>query len=312
MVLLSFLVVTGCSRRDILDDYPVSGVEVRLDWSGVTEKLPGRSSVIFYPKDEKGRKIDTYLSVTGGEVKVPSGHYAVVIYNYDTETVLIRGEESYETIQAYTNFCKLGIAGTEKMVWGPDPLYVVNIDDLDIQNSEETLILKLKPKLVIRTYSFSIKVQGLSNVSNVIGSIGGMADHYFLGKAYAMCDDYPINIDLNVKAGKIEGVFTTFGLPEAIITRLEIKLPVMMNLMIIKVDNSVQEVKINITEAVQEPTGGGEGGEGEETKPPALVEVEIEDEIKVDDVETPPSGGGGIGGDVGDWDDETNVELPVG
>ena len=39
---------------------------------------------------------------------------------------------------------------------------------------------------------------------------------------------------------------------------------------------------------------------------------EIEDEIKVDDVETPPSGGGGIGGDVGDWDDETNVELPVG
>ena len=25
-----------------------------------------------------------------------------------------------------------------------------------------------------------------------------------------------------------------------------------------------------------------------------------------------PSGGGGIGGDVGDWDDETNVELPVG
>ena len=44
----------------------------------------------------------------------------------------------------------------------------------------------------------------------------------------------------------------------------------------------------------------------------ALVEVEIEDEIKVDDVETPPSGGGGIGGDVGDWDDETNVELPVG
>ena len=34
--LKALLVVTGCSRRDILDDYPVSGVEVRLDWSGVT------------------------------------------------------------------------------------------------------------------------------------------------------------------------------------------------------------------------------------------------------------------------------------
>lgn len=31
----------------------------------------------------------------------------------------------------------------------------------------------------------------------------------------------------------------------------------------------------------------------------------------MEDVEVPPSGGGGIGGDVGDWDDETNVELPV-
>ena len=252
------------------------------------------------------------MSATGGEVPVPPGHYSVVVYNYDTETVLIRGEESYETIQAYTNLCKFGVAGTEKMVWGPDPLYVINIDDLDVRNSEETLTLELKPRLVVRTYSFSIKAQGVSNVSTVIGSVGGMADHYFLGKGYAMCDACPINIDLNVKAGKIEGVFTTFGLPEVVLSRAETELPVMMNLMIIKVDKSVQEVKINITEAVQEPTGGGEGGEGDETKPPTLVEVEIEDEIKVDDVEVPPGGGGGIGGDVGDWDDETNVELPVG
>lgn len=119
------------------------------------------------------------MSVTGGEVPVPPGHYSVVVYNYDTETVLIRGEESYETIQAYTNLCKFGVAGTEKMVWGPDPLYVINIDDLDVRNSEETLTLELKPRLVVRTYSFSIKAQGLSNVSTVIGSVGGMADHYF-------------------------------------------------------------------------------------------------------------------------------------
>ncbi|MCS2391553.1 DUF5119 domain-containing protein [Bacteroides fragilis] len=306
------LLMTGCSRRELLDDYPVSGVRIALNWEGVTEKLPEGMQVIFYPKDGRGKKKSAYLSATGGEVPVPPGHYSVVVYNYDTETVLIRGEESYETIQAYTNLCKFGVAGTEKMVWGPDPLYVINIDDLDVRNSEETLTLELKPRLVVRTYSFSIKAQGLSNVSTVIGSVGGMADHYFLGKGYAMCDACPINIDLNVKAGKIEGVFTTFGLPEVVISRAETELPVMMNLMIIKVDKSVQEVKINITEAVQEPTGGGEGGEGDEMKPPTLVEVEIEDEIKVDDVEVPPGGGGGIGGDVGDWDDETNVELPVG
>ena len=41
------------------------------------------------------------------------------------------------------------------------------------------------------------------------------------------------------------------------------------------------------------------------------IEIPIDEEIEVDDVEVPPGGGGGMGGDVGDWDDETDVELPV-
>lgn len=80
--LLSCLLVSlsGCSFRDMLDDYPVSGVQINLDWTGVTEKLPETMRVIFYPKDAEGRKVDNYLSSAGGEVRVPPGNYAVVIY----------------------------------------------------------------------------------------------------------------------------------------------------------------------------------------------------------------------------------------
>ena len=45
------------------------------------------------------------------------------------------------------------------------------------------------------------------------------------------------------------------------------------------------------------------------------VEIELPDDEKivVDDVEIPPDeSGGGFDGNVSDWDDETNVELPVG
>ena len=56
MVLLSFLVVTGCSRRDILDDYPVSGVEVRLDWSGMTEKFRKEFGLFSIRKTKKVEK----------------------------------------------------------------------------------------------------------------------------------------------------------------------------------------------------------------------------------------------------------------
>lgn len=65
-------------------------------------------------------------------MKVPPGRYAVVIYNYNTESVLIRGDESYETIEAYTGHCT-GLATTEEMVWSPDALYVVALDDVDIK-----------------------------------------------------------------------------------------------------------------------------------------------------------------------------------
>ena len=193
VLLSSLLMLTGCSRRDILDDYPVSGVEISLDWNGVTNKLPEGVRVIFYPKNAEGRKIDTYLSVKGGKVKVPPGRYSVVVYNYDTETVQIRGEEAYETIEAFTGHCNgLGIAGTEQLVWGPDLLYVVRIDDLKIENSEEELQLNWKPKLVVKTYSFKLKVQGLEYVSSIVGSIEGMSSCYDLGLGCGKAGDSPI------------------------------------------------------------------------------------------------------------------------
>lgn len=75
----------SCDFRDMLDDYPVSGVQIKLDWKGVTDKLPQTMRIIFYPKDTQGRKVESYLPAGGGEVKVPPGKYAVVAYNFNTE-----------------------------------------------------------------------------------------------------------------------------------------------------------------------------------------------------------------------------------
>ena len=73
----------SCDFRDMLDDYPVSGVQIKLDWKGVTDKLPQTMRIIFYPKDTQGRKVESYLPAGGGEVKVPPGKYAVVAYNFN-------------------------------------------------------------------------------------------------------------------------------------------------------------------------------------------------------------------------------------
>ena len=293
VLLSSLLMLTGCSRRDILDDYPVSGVEISLDWNGVTNKLPEGVRVIFYPKNAEGRKIDTYLSVKGGKVKVPPGRYSVVVYNYDTETVQIRGEEAYETIEA----------------WGPDLLYVVRIDDLKIENSEEELQLNWKPKLVVKTYSFKLKVQGLEYVSSIVGSIEGMSSCYDLGLGCGKAGDSPIYFAARGSAGEVTGSFTVFGTSEGVISRAgnAIKL----TLAFVKTDNKVQKMEVDITEVIANSESGGSGGDDDGDEPFKEIELPVEDEVKVDKPDSSGGGDGGFDGNVDGWGDDEEVILPV-
>lgn len=313
VLLSSLLMLTGCSRRELLDDYPVSGVDIKLDWNGVTDKLPEGVRVIFYPKSAEGRKIDTYLSARGGKVKVPPGRYSVVAYNYDTETVQIRGEEAYETIEAFTGNCNgLGIAGTEKMVWGPDPLYVVQIDDLHIANSEEELLLDWKPKLVVKTYSFKIKVEGLEYVSSIGGSVEGMAGCYCLGRCCGIMNDAPIYFEAQGRSGEVTGSFTAFGLPEGAMSRAG--LAIKFTLAFVKVDKTVQKIEIDITKVITDSeSGGGSSGDdgGDVVEPPTEIELPLDDKVEVEKPTTNPDGGGGFDGDIGDWGDGGEVVLPV-
>lgn len=305
VLLSSLLMLTGCSRRDILDDYPVSGVEIELDWEEVTGNLPEGVRVIFYPKSGEGRKVDAYLPARGGKVKVPPGRYSVVAYNYDTETVQIRGEEAYETIEAYTGNCNgIGIAGTEKLVWGPDPLYVVQFDDLKIEKSEEELLLNWKPKLVVKTYSFKTKVEGLQYVSSIIGSVEGMAGCYCIGKCCGMMGEAPIFFEAKGEAGVVSGSFTAFGMLDGTMTRMDI--PIKMTLAFIKTDNTVQKVEIDITEVITSSEGG------EEDEPPKDIEIPLDEGFEVEEPTTSPGGDGGMGGDVGGWGEEEEVPLPIG
>lgn len=307
MLLSSLLILAGCSRRDILDDYPVTGINIRLDWKGVTDHLPEGVRVIFYPKDTGGRKIDTYLPVKGGEVKVPPGRYSLVVYNYDTEVVQVREEGSYETIMACTGNCTgLGASETEKMVWGPDPFYVAALDDIEIESEEELPTLEVTPKAIVMTYNFEIKTEGLKNVKSIIGSVTGMAECYHLGKGCSMCRFAPIYCETRKGDGVIKGTFTCFGVPT--LTQARADITQFLDLIIVRVDGSKQEAKVEITEAVKVP----EDDEPQLPVPEIDIELPEDEKIVVDDVEVPPDGGGGgFDGDVGDWGDEEEIVIPM-
>ena len=308
-VLLSslLLLLTGCSRREMLDDYPVSGVQITLDWSGVTGQLPEGVRVIFYPKNAGGTKFDSYLPVKGGAMKVIPGRYSVVIYNYDTETLRVCGEESFETIEVYTGNCTGLGAQAEKLVWEPDPLYVVSMEDVKIEKSDDVLQLAYKPKLVVQSYSFQMKVAGLEYVSNVMGVVEGMANSYHLGTGAKASRGGPVLFYMKKDSEGVNGCFHVFGVPDGTITRADFQMK--LTLAFIKVDNSVQTHTMDITEAVtatQPGSGGGEGETPEFSLPLEEVPVEVEKPTN-----PPIGGGGGVGGDVDDWGKEDEVILPA-
>ena len=311
-LLFLLLLMTGCDRREVLDEYPVSGVEITLDWSGVTDQLPDGMRAIFYPKNAGGKKVEKYLSVRGGNVKVPPGRYSMVIYNYDTESLRIRDEAAYETIEAFTGNCnEMDVSETADMVWEPDLFYVVSEQDVKIEKSDEVIMLSYRPKLVVKTYTFEMKVKGMQYVADVVGSISGMANCYHLGTGWKENTNGPVQLTLTKSAEGISGSFRAFGMCDAL-TRVDVK--VALSLMFIKTDKTVQTQTIDVTEAVKPlpPAEGGTGG-GQEEQPEISLPT-IDEPIEVEKPTNPPSGGGnngGIGGDVGDWGDEDEVELPV-
>lgn len=315
LVLLSSLLMMlmGCERRDILDNYPLSEVQVNLNWDGVTDKLPEGMRVIFYPQDDEGVKVDHYLSANGGEViKVPPGQYAVVVYNYDTETVKLRDENSYDKVEAYPiPYVESGVE--TGMVRAPETFYAAKIDELTIDKSDEVLVVELRPELTVYTYTFEVKAAGLKNVSAITGSVSGMDICHALGcRDCSTCSSSPIFFQADIGNGVIRGSFTAFGpLAHSAATRNGIG--VILTLELLKIDGQVQKVEVDITQVITPPPPEEGGGGNEPPKGGIEIEIPIPDGgIIVDDVKPiPPSGGGGIGGDVGDWGEGDDSELPV-
>ena len=306
-------VLGSCSFRDMLDDYPVSGVRIRLDWKGVTDKLPETMRVVFYPKDARGRMVESYLPAEGGEVEVSPGKYAVVAYNFNTKSIQIRGDESYETIEAFTGHCT-GVDMDEDMVWSPDPLYVVTLDEIEIRQSDVVLPLEWKPEAVVNRYSFDIKVEGWDRISDIICHVSGLNGSYFIGNHACRLSEVPICVDTKRENGLLWGNFSSFALLKDVKTRADS--PILLTLKIVKRDKTVQEIKVDITGVIETaPPSGGGGEEPDVGVPDSEIHIEVpipEDKVVVDDLKPgTDEGDGGIGGDVDDWGDETDVELPV-
>jgi len=151
--------------------------------------------VLFYTKDGNSVSTDTYISsvsynndgykVLQGEVAISQGDYRILVYNFDTESTLIRNATEYSTVEAYTDNVNSAITkrfaskateiDIDKIVYEPDHLMVARDQDLNIPYHTGTYEVTLDATTVIDTYYLQIKVKGAAFISSASAVLTGLS-----------------------------------------------------------------------------------------------------------------------------------------
>lgn len=210
-------------------DYPdcaVAGTEisVRYDLAHVNGRPEGMTA-LFYPDD--GQEYWRYdLRLTGGDVELVGGTYHAVTFNNDPETVIVRGLDSRNTIEAYTRTASitdglsldysgaappLGRVADLPVVTAPDMLWAdAPGSPVNVPSCPE---ITFTPHPVVAVYRIHVTdITNLSSVSEASLSLSGLAGNYLIGLSRKGGTVVTIP-GRAVTAGNsvMEGSITTFG-----------------------------------------------------------------------------------------------------
>ena len=193
LLLSSFLfLLTSCEYKDLCYDHNHYGdVTVGFDW----EKEPNTSvegmTVLFYDLNTPAAEPLRYdfPGMNGGHARLEPGTYRAVAYNYDTETILYRGVESGNTLEAYTrqssieegtqlsrsNMPRAANTENEMVILEPDPLYGAVSETFTVDIDGQCSVV-MKPESRVTDLTITITdVPNLQYSSQFGGAISGLA-----------------------------------------------------------------------------------------------------------------------------------------
>lgn len=244
--------------------------------------------------------------VLSGTVKILSGNFDIVCYNFDTPNTLVRDENEFQTITSYTSNVASAIksrfsvladkAGDEKVVNTPDHLMVSRDIDYRIAPHAELTTIETTATTIVDTYYIQIKVKNGKYASATSAVLSGLSpENKFALNERNVEDPASIFFDMQLsqdskKYGATDNevlcaVFNTFG----------------------KIDQATSDLAITVSVTTTE------GKTVEKTvamdKIFATADAKNHHWLIIDDViEIPvpddPQGQGGFNPEVDDWDEE--------
>lgn len=252
--------VFSCNRRPLEDMIEQVALRVDVNVRAVAnvscdiynENIPAPNvntdmmRVMVYDPETKNLLTQSFISnktiengeqVLSGMLNISYGNYDFVIYNFDTPTTQVTGENSENSILGYTSEIpevmrtrylgtKAGEYENVHINYEPDHLLVAREHNLRVSPRDTLIVIKTEARTIVDTYYIQIHVEGMQYASSATAIINGLSPANLFGieeriddPTAAVCFDLVKSHDFRLPGENKDvlcAVFNTFGkVPEA-------------------------------------------------------------------------------------------------
>lgn len=182
----------SCEYKDLCYDHNHTGdVTINFDWAKEPDTRVDGMTVLFYnvdaPQSEPLRY--DFAGMDGGHARLQPGTYRAMAYNYDTETILYRGLDAHNLLEAYTRnssieegtqLSRSGMpraANTEDepVILEPDPLYGTYSEPFTVPANGQCSVTMLPESRVTELEIIITNVPNLQYSTQFGGALSGLA-----------------------------------------------------------------------------------------------------------------------------------------
>lgn len=314
-LLMAILLSAGCHRRPLEEMNDSLYLDLTLDLDVLNHPgplpTPELMRVVFYDAVSGDFVSDDYVLAEGGYINAQPGHYNMVVYNFDTESTLIRNDRSQHSIEAYTSeipnstrtnlLTKLNSVTKpadyvapgedELIVYEPDHLLVAR-KDVEVLHRTGEQIIYAEGESIVDTYYLGVKLRNKGNLASAQALLSGQAKSNKFGFEGGRSNEpvilyFEMEAGINDRTGEdaLQTTFNTFGKLPGEVSRL------WLTIVVTNTNGETITWQKDITDEFLD-------------NPEKYIYIE-EDEIVVPDPPTPPPGsGGGFHPEVEDWNEE--------
>lgn len=232
LMLVTIVLVAGsCNRRPLveMDNNVLLNISIGTDIVNYELKSPPQMMRAIFFDSQTGETVShSFLRSQGGFVNVtPGREYDILVYNFDTGSTIIGGDNNLNYILACTDLVPeniksefvehTGNSEDERFVYEPDHLFVGKLEDVYVPvqgYGMPAFQIDIHAETLVETWVVEIdKVRGAEHVGTVSSVISGLADHTLIGLREPSCDEATVYLKEAslTKDGHFYAKFNTFG-----------------------------------------------------------------------------------------------------